>query len=401
MRRHVLSPSLLLFAALLFSQVASWAQARPSGGGGPTASPSANAPTSPSPGNTRPNTIPNPTSSPGPEASRPIYIRGKVVLDHGGEISEPVPIQRVCGASVQRDGYTDMHGNFSITVGDNSTFQDASENGNFGARPRSVTPRQLWNCEIRAMLPGYASTSIPLAGLDFNEITSIGNIVLHRIGGNAEGNSISVTSLKAPDKAKNEYRKALEAYDEKKYSDAEKHVAKAVEIYPQYASAWELRGRGQQRQQQDAEAIKSYEAAIAADTKFVSPYIRLASVYSSRNDWLEVVHLTEQAIQLDPLGYPDAYLLNGAAHYNLKQFPEAERSAAKAVSLDRDHRFPRSELLMGSLLQIRGDNAGAAEHFRTFLKLEPDASEAANINAFLNKVDQQTASAKQAEQAKP
>jgi len=389
MRHHGVS---IPFLGLLtvFTCTTVLAQTRTTGGGGPT-TPPAPPPTTTSNPPTR-TTIPNP-SIPSLDNSRPIYLRGKVVLEQGMELTEPVPIQRVCGTTVKREGYTDMHGNFNILVGDNSYFQDASESGSsFPGRARPVSERQLWNCEIRAYLPGYTSSSIALAGRDFGDSSSIGNIMLHRISG-GEGNSISVTSLKAPDKAKNEYRKALESYQNRKFSDAEKHLAKAVEIYPQYASAWELRGREQEMQQQSDEALKSYEAATAADDKLVGPYIRMAVIYSTRADWNTVLRLTGRAIELAPNTYPDAYLLNGAAHYNLKQFEEAERSANKALSLDKEHRFPRSELLLGSLYQMRGNIPGAAEHLRNFLKLEPKAPEADQINAFLTKYDQQSAAA--------
>jgi tetratricopeptide (TPR) repeat protein len=397
MRRFVVLPLLMLLVTLF--QANTWAQTRPPSGGTGTGTVTTPTPAPTTPTNTRP-TIPNPNSYPNTEMTRPIYIRGKVILDHGGQISEPVPIQRICGSSSHREGYTDSNGNFSILVGDNSNFQDASESGSFGNRPSTITSRQLWNCELRAMLPGYSSSTISLAGRDFSDMSSVGDIVLSKIGG-VEGNSISVTSLKAPDKAKNEYQKALESYDQKKYANAEKHLAKAVEIYPQYATAWDLRGREQMRQQQDAEAIKSFQAAIAADEKFVGPYIKLAVLISAKSDWAEVVRLTDRALQLDPLSYPDAWFLNGAAHYNLKQYPEAERCAAKAIALDKEHRFPRSELLMGSLLQRQGNNAGAAEHFRNFLKLEPKAAEAQQISDFLAKYDQRTASATPAPAADP
>jgi tetratricopeptide (TPR) repeat protein len=402
MGRKMVSRSLFVVVLASLFAASGWSQVRPpsgSTGTGTTGNTPVTAPTTPVTTNPRP-TVPNPNNFPTMEMNRPLYIRGKVMLDQGGEISEPVPIQRVCGSSIHREGYTDMNGSFSILLGDNSTFQDASETGSFTGRPSNLTARQLWNCEIRALLPGYTSSAISLAGKDFGDMSSIGNIVLHRIGG-TEGNSISVTSLKAPDKAKNEYKKALESYDQKKYSDVEKHVAKALAIYPEYASAWDLRGKEQQHRKLDAEAAKSYEAAIAADPKFVGPYIRLAAVNSMTGNWQEVLRLTERAIQLDPLSYPDAYLLNGAAHYNLKQFPEAERSANKAIDLDKEHRFTRSELLMASLLQIKGDFPGAATHFRTFLKLEPQCPEAPQINAFLAKYDQQSASAKPLEPAKP
>lgn len=371
---------------------------RPTGGGtgntgsGTTAPPTTTTTTStPTP---RPS-IPN-INNPNLEINRPIFLRGKVVMDQGMQITEPIPIQRVCNGQARREGYTDSQGNFSIQVGDNSNFQDASESGPFGgARPTQINTRQLWNCELRAVLPGYTSSIISLAGRDFNDMGPVGNIVLHRVGG-SEGNSISVTSLKAPDKAKREYQKGLENYQDKKYSDAEKHASKAIELYPQYATAWELRGKAFVMQHQDEEAIKSYEAAISADDKLVTPYIRLAAILSLQSNWKEVLRLTDRATTLDPFSYPDAWLLKGAAQYNLKQYPDAERSAAKALDLDKEHRFPRAELLMGSLLQIRQNYGGAAEHFRAFLKYEPKAPEAAQISSFLAKYDQQTASAKPA-----
>ncbi len=384
-------PSVILLLATILIQASGWTQTRPTGGGSGTTAPPANTPTTSTPSPTRP-TIPNPNNFPTMDVNRPIYIRGKVVLDHGGQLSEPVPIQRVCGASSHREGYTDSSGNFSILVGDNSNFQDASESGSsFGNRQTNVSTRQLWNCELRAMLPGYSSSVISLAGRDFSDMNSIGDIVLTKVGG-VEGNSISVTSLKAPEKAKNEYQKALESYDQKKYADVEKHLAKAVSIYPQYATAWELRGREQMHQQQDAEAIKSFQASIAADEKFVAPYVKLAVLMSIKNDWQEVLRLSDRAIRLDPQSYPEAWLLNGAAHYNLKQYPEAERAAVKAIALDKDHRFPRAELLMGSLLQVQGNTAGAVEHLRNFVKQEPQAAETPQINSYLAKYDQQTAS---------
>jgi tetratricopeptide (TPR) repeat protein len=280
-------------------------------------------------------------------------------------------------------------------LGENNTFQDASESGGFTGRTgvNSINPRTLWNCEIRAVLPGYTSSSVILAGRDFNGNPDIGTITLSRAGGGGEGDSISVISLKAPDKARREFEKGREDFSNKKYENSEKHLAKAVELYPQYALAWELRGQEQERQKQDEEASKSYQTAINADPKFVPPYIRLALLEASKANWPEVARLTQRAIELDPVSYPDAHFLNGAAHFNLKHYPEAEKSAFKAVELDKEHRFPRSELLLGTILQVKGQNAAAADHLRTYLKLEPNSPEATRVQTFLAKLDQQNASA--------
>jgi tetratricopeptide (TPR) repeat protein len=337
------------------------------------------------------------------DINRPIYLTGKVVLDQGAQVPEPVPIQRVCGTTVRREGYTDMHGNFSIILGDSSatTFQDASESGAIAGRRSTITKAQLWGCEIRAMLPGYNSTSISLAGRDLNDTTSIGTLVLQKLGGTV-GNSISVVSLKAPDKARKEYEKGVELYQKKKFEDAEKHLATAVEVYPQYASAWDLRGRTQMLRQQNEEATKSFEAAIAADDKYVPPYLRLAVLEAGKSDWQQVLRLTTRALELDPQSYPDAYFLNGAAQFNLHHYPEAERSALKANDMDKEHRYPRIQLLLGAISQNKGDRASATLYYTTYLQLEPNSAEAPTLKRFLaNTGDENTRAAKQPPTSEP
>jgi tetratricopeptide (TPR) repeat protein len=304
-----------------------------------------------------------------------------------------VSIRRVCGGVVQQEGHTDIHGAFSMMLGDRDTIPDGAETGVYVTPGPNlgISTRQLWNCEIRADLAGYRSSSILLAALDVTGPPDIGTIVLTKIGG-SEGNSISVVSMKAPDNARREYAKGQEDYDKQKFSNAEKHLAKAVEIYPQYAVAWELRGLEQQKQQQNENARKSYQAAIAADQKFVRPYIRLAYLEATQPNWQEVLRLTDLAIRVDPIHYPDAYFLNGAAHYRLHQLPEAEHNAQKAVDLDKQHRFVRSELLLGLVLRERGNQAAATQHLRTYLSLVPNCPEAPQIRTYLAKVDQQNAS---------
>jgi Tfp pilus assembly protein PilF len=335
------------------------------------------------------------------ELNRPVSINGQVVLEDGTPISETVAILRVCGSLVHRETTTGPNGKFSVILSDtntNGTLQGASEGGGtseFGARVGSqisqTTRTQLWGCEIRATIQGYISTSVSLAGRDFSAPLNIGKIVLHRITNAAEGNSISVNSSKAPDNAKKELEKGRQGFLKKNYADAEKHLAKAVELYPQYASAWELRGREQRLQKQDAEAEKSFLAAINADQKYIPPYIQLAGLYAGRANWPEVLRVSGKVIELNPLSYRDAYLLNAIGHYSLKQLPEAESSAQKAVDIDKEHRFPRPELLLGKIQQTKGDNAAAAGHLRNYIKLEPSSPEIPGIQEYLAKVDEQNA----------
>ncbi|MGE5113415.1 MAG: tetratricopeptide repeat protein [Acidobacteriaceae bacterium] len=195
----------------------------------------------------------------------------------------------------------------------------------------------------------------------------------------------------APDDARKEFEKGEKDFSRKKYPDAEKHFAKAVEAYPQYAQAWEMLARAQRIERNYTEAEKSYLAAISADEKFISPYIQLSGMYAGQAKWDAVLRLTAKVVALDANNYPDAYFLQAFAFYNLKQVPEAETSARKAVETDRLRRFPRAELLLGRILQTKGDDAGAAEHLRTYIKMEPNSPEAPNIQSFLAQFDKDAA----------
>src|SRR5215467_14095380 len=80
-------------------------------------------------GGTSSTTRGNPPRTPNtPDPSmQPVFLSGKVLLDGGGVLPEPVAIERICNGVVRREGYTDFKGQFEFQVGVNMTFQDASE----------------------------------------------------------------------------------------------------------------------------------------------------------------------------------------------------------------------------------------------------------------------------------
>lgn len=330
------------------------------------------------------------------ETRRPVSISGAVVLEDGSPLFEPVQIQRVCGNIVYGENFSDARGKFTIWLDDNSLigFQGASEGGGastmgaqLGGHSSQTTRTQLWQCEIRALLPGYSAGSISLAGRDFSTPVSIGNIVLHRIGGSASP-VVSAVDLQAPDDARKEFEKGREDYFKKKYNDADKHLAKAVAIYPKYSSALDLLGRSQRAGRKDDEAEKSFRAAIAADDKIVAPYLHLAALLATHGKWPEVIAASDKAIELDAKGYTEPYYFKAVACLMTNQLQEAKLSVSKVLDIDKDHRFPRAELMMGNILRSEGNDTQAAEHLRTYLKMEPHGPDAAKIEEYLAKIEQ-------------
>src|SRR5205823_1265169 len=73
------------------------------------------------------------------------------------------------------------------------------------------------------------------------------------------------------------------------------------------------------------QAEASFLAAIAADEKYVPPYLHLAAIDATHAKWPEVIRLSDKAIELDATSYPDPYYFKTVAHVMLKQIPEATR----------------------------------------------------------------------------
>jgi tetratricopeptide (TPR) repeat protein len=206
----------------------------------------------------------------------------------------------------------------------------------------------------------------------------IGTIVLHR-NGNVEGTTVSLTSLLAPKDAQKAFQKGRDAARKSKWQEARKQLENAVGLYPKYAVAWSELGATLEHLKDVDGARKAYERALAADPKFVDPYLQLARLELDGRQWQDAADATSQAIKLDPVNYPSAYVFNSLAEYNLKHLDVAEASAREALKLDTSHSYPLSDRIMAAILTLRGDLAAAAQYLRSYLKSAPSAGDAALV----------------------
>ena len=97
---------------------------------------------------------------------------------------------------------------------------------------------------------------------------------------------------------------------------------------------------------------------------------------------------------MNPIEFPAIYFYHAVATYNLKRFDAAEKSARRTIDLDSHQEFPRAELLLGSVLAVRGDRAGALEHLRKYLELSPKAPDAAQVNQAISQLETTAGDAK-------
>jgi tetratricopeptide (TPR) repeat protein len=345
------------------------------------------------------NTAPSPLDTRGPT-----FLSGKVVVDDGTPLTDAALIQSVCRGQIHAEGYTDRKGAFSVDLSSNArqTVVTAEENGSgipaSLTAPRSgsnagIAHRDMRDCDLQAVLPGFTSQSVELAS-KVNEFgnADVGVIVLHRMK-QVEGFTISATSALAPGKAQKQYEKGREDEKKGKWNAAEAEFRKAVEVYPKYAVAWLELGRTELQRNDPAAAKASFQQSLAADPKFISPYEELSQLALKEKQWKDLADHTEQLLKLNPMSFPQYYYYNALARYFLQSFDQAEKSATQGLSIDTQHRVPKLEYIMGILLAQKHDYAGAALHVRNYIKLLPNADDAAIAQKQLAELDRLSASA--------
>ena len=374
------------------------------GGGGDRGGGGGNIPGRDTPSPTR---LPKPTDQPrgrtdqGPFDQRPIFLSGKVVLDDGTPPPEQVMIERVCNGVVRPEAYSDSKGHFSFQLGRrDNLLMDASmgSSPDPGRNPLSGVPEglpstaasggnlgsvNLTGCEIRASLPGFRSQTVDLGRRSIFDNPDIGVIILHRLG-NVEGSAISVTSLSAPREARKSYEKAQKILHEKnpKPADAAKELEKAVEAHPQYAAAWFLLGRTRLDLKEEEGARKAFEQSIAADSKYINPYMQLAEMELRANRWDAAANVTDRLVALNSQ-IPQAHFFSAVANFNLGKMELAEKSARNVLKGDEANRFPQAHQLLGAILARQGRFPSAAEEYRSFLTLVPSSPNADQLRKLL------------------
>ncbi len=334
--------------------------------------------------------------STGGGTSRPIGLSGNVALAEGGPLPRKVEIELVCPPNAQIQDRTDAKGAFNVQLGldrflgssDASMSTQASKTGFGGQLSVGRTISQvdgmriisLMGCYLRAALPGYTSDTYDVSNLRVGDVnTNVGTLFLRRLAGGPGGNTVSVASMTGSGDAGRSLDAARGLIARRQFADAEKELNRVVQAYPDYAAAWQELGEVLQSENRNAEARKAYLEAIARDAKYPAPYLSLARLSATEQNWQDALDKSDALLKLDSTSYPRAYYYNAVAQYNLENYDKAFDSARRAVSLDAAHETPLAEQLLGLLYSMRGDYKAAAEQYRNYLLQVPPQSNVDSI----------------------
>ena len=330
-----------------------------------------------------------PANSPGPLP--PILLIGRVIFDDGTRPQEPVLVEMLCYGEVRRQTYA-IRGQFSLQFGTSrpvtfmdSSVSDAAQDDEFFQanrlgvdRPSQAFSKNVLNnldlsgCELRARLPGFQSERIQLGRRRPLDTPDVGEIVLHRLS-DVGDTTVSVTTLRAPKKAKKAYENAQKELKKKKASPsrARRELENAVKVFPEFAAAWHLLGEVRLTRKDSTGARQAFEKAIAADPEYVLPYLSLAKLEVEQGRWEDAAKWSSGVIELNPhIMY--AHYLSAAANYSLGKLDLAEEAVQEVQKSGEAQRYPVTYFILGGILAQRGNIPSATAEFNRFLQVQPE-----------------------------
>jgi tetratricopeptide (TPR) repeat protein len=192
---------------------------------------------------------------------------------------------------------------------------------------------------------------------------------------------ITPNALRAPAKAQRAVDKAAAAIKHQQASEAEKQLARALELYPDYAMALTLRGIWKMNVDR-SNSIKDLERAIHVDPQYGVSYAVLASIYNDDDRYDDAIALIQRAMQLLPAAWPVHYEMARALCGNhqsleaLREVTEAERrmSADKGAHANN---IAAVHYLRGILLVDQHEFVEATREFGISIDTQPQGPLAA------------------------
>ena len=131
-------------------------------------------------------------------------------------------------------------------------------------------------------------------------------------------------------------RRGNRIYDEGCLELAMDEYSKAIELDPNFAGAYNIRGIVHRELGHLEEAIKDYNKAIELDPNFAGAFNNRGIVHGDLGRLEEAIQDYNKAIVLDP-NFADPYYNRGSAHKDLRRLEEAIKDYNKAIELDPDY----------------------------------------------------------------
>ncbi len=297
-----------------------------------------------------------------------VIVRGKVTMQDGSPPPSGVEIQRECsdGNGSTPGPRVNKKGEYIWPIDNDTTYTRV--------------------CRIEASLSGYSSTSVDISALDgfVNKTVDLPPVVLNI---RSDPRVINSSDTDVPGAAHAAWKLAMKAVESGNTAEVAKQLKLALAAAPKFARGWHTLGIAYENDQLVAEAKDAYMRATDVDPKMVVSWVTLSRVDVLAKDWQGAAKAADTALKLDSKHiYPEVYLHQAVARFEMNDLPGAESSATEALRRDPKERKFRGEFVLGRILAAKGDAAGARTHISKYLALNPSPPDIDLIKGYLDAI---------------
>jgi Flp pilus assembly protein TadD len=283
-----------------------------------------------------------------------IGIRGRIVVQDGGELPAPPAVTTTCSGQIS-----------------------GTWNEFYLSLPHSRD--ELGQCFVVVTLRGFRTARLPA----HDGMT----VTLKRLG-DRDGSRVSLKTLSAPTAAKQAFQKGRAAMWRQLWKYAEVELRKAVTAYPEYGPAWDELGQALVEQGRAGEARSAWEKALKSDRDAIRPMLRLARQAAEAEEWKRVLEWTDRAMPLKPVEYPGVYYYRALALEAEGRKEEAVAALRMEVGMDEDAEYPRALFLLGMALKEQGEKEEAARILQRYETVAEDPVERRTAEKALRELKQ-------------
>lgn len=188
----------------------------------------------------------------------------------------------------------------------------------------------------------------------------------------AAGPPIAVVDLDVPKPARKAAEKGVEAFNEGKLDDARKQFEKAIEGYPEYASAYNFLGMTLIQQQETERAQQAFEKAIALNGRLADAYRNLAKIYFRQQKFALCESLLEKSVAAEPRN-PEALTYLVQVELLGGKYQQASENARRVHELAHKE-YAIVHLMAARALRARNLGQEAITEYKLFLEEAPDST---------------------------
>ncbi len=197
-------------------------------------------------------------------------------------------------------------------------------------------------------------------------------------------NTVSVQQMKVPGKARDELKKAQKAAQKADTAEANKHVQRALELYPKFAEALTLRALLHLDAEHSHDAVADLESAIEADNNYALAYLVLGTAYNIESRFDDAIRVLDRGVSLSPNSW-QGYFELAKAYVAKQDLPAATRQINKAGELAPKEYGPVHLIRANIYLKLKNYPEAMSE-LEAYLERDPNSPNAVTARQTLEQV---------------